>query len=127
VLYVGVDGMRLVNERFGQPLGDRTLATVAARLRELCGPATPLGRIGGDEFALWLNAPRDAGEKLANRLADAFAAPLKIDGRELAITLSVGLAVAPDHGGNLRLLNKAAAAMQSVKRSGGGSYAVFDP
>ncbi|WP_341889465.1 bifunctional diguanylate cyclase/phosphodiesterase [Variovorax sp. YR752] len=127
VLYLGVDGMRLVNERFGHPLGDRTLATVAARLRELCGPAMPLGRIGGDEFALWLNAPRDAGEKLANRLADAFAAPMTVDGRELAITLSVGLAVAPDHGGNLRLLNKAAAAMQSVKRSGGGSYAVFDP
>ena len=62
VLCVGVDGMRLVNERFGTPVGDRTLARVAARLRELCGPATPLGRLGGDEFALWLNAPRDAGE-----------------------------------------------------------------
>lgn len=127
VLCVGVDGMRLVNERFGTPVGDRTLARVAERLRELCGPATPLGRLGGDEFALWLNAPRDAGEKLASRLADAFAAPLAVDGREVAITLSVGLAVAPEHGGNLRLLAKAAAAMQAVKRSGGGSHAVFDP
>ena len=127
VLCIGVDGMRLVNERFGAPVGDRLLVAVAAKLREQCGAATPLGRLGGDEFALWLNAPRDAGEKLALRLVQAFAAPLRIEGREIGVTVSVGLAVAPDHGGNVRLLTKAAAAMQSVKRNGGDSHALFDP
>lgn len=127
VLCIGVDGMRLVNERFGQPVGDRVLVGVAARLRELVGASTPLGRLGGDEFALWLNAPRDAGEKLALRLVQAFAAALQVDGRDIGVTLSVGLAVAPEHGGNLRLLAKAAAAMQSVKRNGGDSHALFDP
>ncbi len=127
VLCLGVDGMRLVNERFGQAVGDRTLATVAAKLRELCGASTPIGRLGGDEFALWLNAPRDAGEKLALRLVQAFAAPLLVDGHAVPVALSIGLSVAPEHGSNLRLLAKAAAAMQSVKRNGGDSHALFDP
>ena len=127
VLVAGVDGMRLVNDRHGTAFGDRLLVAVAARLRELCGPATPLARLDGDTFAVWLDAPREAGEKLAHRLCEAFATPLALNGQELSIGLSVGLAVAPEHGSNLRLLHRAAAAMHAVKRGGGGSHAVFDP
>jgi diguanylate cyclase (GGDEF)-like protein len=127
LLYAGVDGFRLVVDDRGAPFGDRTLRAVAAKLRELCGAAVPLARIGGDEFALWLDAPREAGEKLAARLVDAFAAPLTLDGHELPLGLSVGLAIAPEHGSSPRLLGRAAAAMHSVKRSGGAAHAVFDP
>lgn len=65
VLVAGADGMRLVNDRHGSDFGDRLLVAVAARLRELCGPSTPLSRLEGDTFAVRLNAPREAGEKLA--------------------------------------------------------------
>ena len=127
VLYIGVDGFRLVHDNHGSALADKVLAEIAGRLRTQCGGSTPMCRVAGDEFAIWLNAPRDAGEKLAHQLTEDFARTFSVEGREISIGLSVGLAIAPEHGTSMRLVGKAAAAMRSVKRSGGSGHAVFDP
>lgn len=127
VLHVGLDNFRLVHDEAGPALAEKALAVVAARLRALGGTSTPMARVAAEEFAICLNAPREAGEKVALRIAQAMAAPLNVDGRELEVGASVGLAVAPEHGDGPRLLGKAAVATRAVQRSGGGAHAVFDP
>ena len=127
VLHVGLDGFRLVSDNGGPAIANKVLIGVTTRLRELAGRSTPLARVAGDEFALWLNAPREAGEKLALRITQAFATPLNVDGNDLELAVSVGLASAPEHDAGPRLIDKAAAAMRAVQRSGGGAHAVFDP
>lgn len=127
VLHIGLDDFRLVLDDGEQAFADKALATIAARLRALAGTSTPLARVAGDEFALCLVVPREAGEKLALRIAQALAAPLSLDGREIESSVSVGLAVAPEHGTGARLFAKAVAATRAAQRSGGGVHAVFDP
>lgn len=126
LLAVGLDDLRLLRDDGGAPLADQALAAAAALLRQHIGASTPLARVDADIFAIWLDAPREAGEKLAVRLVDAFASPLQAAGRELHVGVSVGLTVAPEHGSGARLLGRAAAAMHSVRRSGGHAHAVFD-
>lgn len=125
LLVIGVDELRLLRDDAGAPWAERALAAAAATLRAEIGAATPLARLDADAFGVWLDAPREAGEKLAHRLVQCFDAPLAVDGRELVVPLSIGLAIAPEHGG-ARLIARAAAAMQSVRRSGGHAHAVFD-
>jgi diguanylate cyclase (GGDEF)-like protein len=127
VLHVGLDGLRLALGDHTPDFADKVLATVAARLRTLGGTSTPMARLAGDEFVMWLSVPGDVGEKLASRITQAFAAPLTVDGVELELGVSAGLALAPEHGSGPRLIQKAAAATHSVQRSGGGAHAVFDP
>ncbi len=127
VLHVGLDGFRIINDTHGHEVGDQVLRATAARLRGLCGASTPLCRVGGDEFAIAFSAPRPAGEVLARRLVDAFGEALDVDGQTIPIGISVGMAMAPEHGNSPRLIAMAAAAMRWVKRSGGGSHATFDP
>lgn len=126
LLAIGVDDLRLLRDDAGAACAERALAAAAATLRGAVGATTLLARIDADAFGVWLDAPREAGEKLAQRLVQAFDAPLDVDGRALAVPLSVGLAVAPEHGGGARLIGRAAAAMQAVRRSGGHAHAVFD-
>jgi diguanylate cyclase (GGDEF)-like protein len=127
VLHIGLDGFRLVRDDGGAVLADKVLAVVAARLRQLGGASMLLARVAGDEFAMSLIAPREVGEKLALRITQAFAAPVQVDGRDLELGVSVGLATAPEHDAGPRLLGKAAAVTHSVQRSGGGAHAIFDP
>ena len=126
LLVIGVDELRLLRDDAGAPWAERVLAAAAANLRAEIGAATPLARIDADVFGLWLDAPREAGEKLAHRLVQLFDAPLTVDGHALVVPLSIGVALAPEHGGGPRLISRAAAAMQSVRRSGGHGHAVFD-
>jgi diguanylate cyclase (GGDEF)-like protein len=127
VLHVGLDGFRIVNDTHGHEVGDQVLRATAARLRGLCGASTALSRVGGDEFAIAFSAPGPASEVLARRLVEAFGEPLDIEGQAIPIGISVGMAIAPEHGNGPRLIAMAAAAMRWVKHSGGGSYATFDP
>ena len=62
LLHVGTDGLRLVMDDAGPTFANKVLTVVAARLRSLGGPSTLLARVAGDEFAIWLDAPRAAGE-----------------------------------------------------------------
>lgn len=125
-LYASLDGFRLVNDTHGRTFGDQVLQASAKLIQSLAGQGAVLCRPGGDEFAVWLLAPRAAAEELAAKLVSAFAQPLQLQGRPVTLSLSVGLALAPEHGAGARILGLAAAAMHSVKRHGGGAHAVFE-
>lgn len=127
LLSVGLDDLRLVNDRHGRAFGDQVLHAAAQRLRAQCGTAAPLARIDGDEFAVALAAPPEAAQALAQRLIEAFAEPLAAGPDQITVGVSIGIAVAPEHGSGAGLLSHAAAAMRAARRSGGGTHALFDP
>jgi diguanylate cyclase (GGDEF)-like protein len=127
LLYAGLDGFRLVNEGHGHAHGDKVLAAAARQLRDVCGGRAPMCRMAGDEFAIWLNADTATCETLARRAVESFAGGVELDGQRHAAGLSLGMALFPQHGSSMQLIARAAAAMRSVKRAGGGAHGQFDP
>jgi diguanylate cyclase (GGDEF)-like protein len=127
LLYVGLDGFRLVNEGHGHARGDKVLLATAHKLLEVCGARVPMCRTAGDEFAIWIRADIDTCEELARRVSEALAGGVELDGQRFATGASVGVALFPKHGSSAQLMLRAATAMRSVKRAGGGSHALFDP
>ncbi|GAA2787848.1 GGDEF domain-containing protein [Saccharopolyspora taberi] len=97
LLVADLDRFKSINDTYGHPFGDRVLAAVAARLRDLARPGELPARLHGDEFALWLGHLDDAeqAERRADDLFRALSAPLSIGDHRIAAGGSVGHAVAP--------------------------------
>ena len=127
VLYLGIDNFHSINETYGLRVGDALLAQAARRLGSVVGAGPAACRVAGDEFALLV--PGDAEE--ASRTAEAVQAtllrPFEVEGVDLLVTASVGIAMYPEHGSRPRLLAHAALAMRAVKHSGGASHGHYDP
>jgi diguanylate cyclase (GGDEF)-like protein len=130
VLFVDLDGFKSVNDTLGHSVGDGLLKQIASRLRDELQESDLIARLGGDEFAvLRLSADQPAGAiALAVQIIDAVAAPWSIDGHQLAVGASVGIAVANDGLGDPEsLLRSADLAMYRAKAEGRGTYRLFDP
>ena len=97
--YLDVDRFKDINDTLGHHAGDQLVKLVAQRLKECLRPNDFLARFGGDEFVI-LCAPAgvEASSALAERVAQAFALPFPINGQNIRVTASVGIAVAPDNG-----------------------------
>ncbi len=125
---IDLDHFKLMNEQFGRAGGDSLLRQLAAKLATLIDPADTLGRIGGDKFAI-LQPHRGAPNRamaLASRLESAFTESFLIDGQMVRISLSIGLAIYPDHATDAEALLKAAQfALGLAARAGGGTCHVF--
>ncbi len=127
LLVVALDGFKQVNESYGHPFGDELLRSMARRLGDLA-PPQHVARLGGDEFLLLLaDAPdvQQAGAK-ALRALEAIAAPCRLEGRDIDITASVGVALYPQHGAVSTLIKHASVAMRASKHAGGATYSFFD-
>lgn len=127
VLYLDLDGFKAINDQVGHEAGDRALAEVADRFRKTLRDADLVARLGGDEFAVLAPAIATADEAatLAGRMIDALAQPLLPEYPDLAVGLSVGVAIYPDSGSRIEeLLEVADAAMYQAKRSGRNRYRV---
>jgi len=134
LLFVDLDGFKQVNDGHGHDVGDRVLATFAARLREcLRGSDTIIrdvessaaARLGGDEFAILIDDFErwSALEAIAQKILTAAAAPFPAADCECKISASVGIAVYPDHGEDLDALKSAAdSAMYHAKQAGKNTY-----
>ena len=139
VLYVGVDDLRSINDGWGLQAGDALLVQMAGRLAKLRGVGPDeasavvpdvmpyVARVGGDEFALLIGADEAGATAIAAQVCAAIVLPFVTEGRELGLTVSVGLACYPDHGAWSRLLPHAAAAMRYVKQAGGNGHALYAP
>ena len=127
LLYVGLDNFRPLNDGYGHRVGDGVLVQTAVRLQACAGTPLALSRLGGDEFALLLPAGLDGAGTAAAKVLQALQRPFMVEGLELRLGASVGVAVYPDHGSRPRLLGHAALAMRTVKQVGGGGHAPYDP
>src|SRR5579884_2491331 len=130
VLLLDLDRFKQVNDSLGHPAGDRLLTEVAGRLKALLRETDVLARIGGDEFAIIQAGdpdPREAAASLASRIIAAIASPFAIDGGEIAIGTSIGIALAEHKGNGDELLKMADLALYRAKGAGRNGYCFFDP
>jgi diguanylate cyclase (GGDEF)-like protein len=129
VLFVDLDRFKTVNDRFGHHVGDLLLRDVAVRLGQALRPGDSLARLAGDEFVVLcenLTAPAQ-GELVAQRITAALAEPFDVEGHQLAMTASVGIALtSPGEEPPEALLRDADFAMYQAKNAGGGQHRVVD-
>jgi diguanylate cyclase (GGDEF)-like protein len=129
VLVLDLDRFKIINDTLGHSAGDVLLLNVAARLTGCMREEDLIARPGGDEFTVVATrtATDHAIAEVAQRLIDAVIEPFELDGHEVFITASVGVAVS-DHGSETpeELLRDADAAMYRAKEQGGGRFEIFD-
>jgi diguanylate cyclase (GGDEF)-like protein len=138
LFFIDLDGFKEVNDRLGHAQGDHVLIMVANRLRVVVkGEAPPdmlapplLARLAGDEFTMLIPdvGSREEAERIASRALAALAAPFACDGNNVLISGSIGIALSPDHGGDLTTLMKAAdIAMYHAKAGGRSRLCTYEP
>lgn len=125
LLFLDLDGFKLVNDAMGHDMGDRLLQGVALRLNEIVRSSDTVARVGGDEFVLVLNnigSMQDAA-LVAEKIIQALAMPFELNGAECRIGGSVGIAVFPDDSELPEtLLKRADEAMYFAKQNGKNNY-----
>lgn len=138
-LLLDIDRFKEINETRGYQLGDQLLEMVAARLlqslrktdyvaRSADGNSAPVARQGGDEFALLLTdlAHIDDAGRVAQRILQSLVQPFVLGGKEIFVTASIGIAVAPNDGSDVdSLLQSAETAMYCAKRQGGNNFQFY--
>ena len=128
VLFLDLDGFKVVNDSLGHVAGDRLLIDVARRLSGCLRRGDTAARIGGDEFAILLGdvGDPDRAPRVAERVIAALGEPFAVLGREVFVSASIGIAYGRTDAENL--LRNADVAMYRAKRSGeGGAYEIFEP
>ncbi len=123
-----LDGFKTVNDSLGHETGDAVLVETARRVRASTRDSDMVARLGGDEFALIAVDIRavDDAVSIAERVVAAFRTPFEIDGRNLPVSISVGVAMAPDDGVDPdSLLRNADNAMYATKQAGRAGYTLF--
>lgn len=134
LLYIDIDHFKDINDTFGHLAGDTTLETVAERLNSALPSDSVIGRLAGDEFAVIVDkleassANRDAIDKLARRLLDRLAEPFVVQGHEVFMTASMGIALYPLDAPNvIDLIRNADAALYHSKKLGGNIHSYYIP
>jgi diguanylate cyclase (GGDEF)-like protein len=130
VLSVDLDGFKYANDMYGHMFGDAVLLDVTGRLSDAVGKAGVVARFGGDEFFILLETLRqpDAAKLLARRLLGLLSEPYIIEGRELLISASIGIAHCPADATSVDdLLSNADTALYAAKEGGRGTFRSYDP
>lgn len=127
VMFLDLDRFKNVNDTLGHQFGDMLLREVATRLQACAREADTVARLGGDEFVVMLEALDGLGtRRVAERILSAISAPFHIEGQELYLGVSIGIAVAPHDGDDANtLLRKADAAMYLAKERGRNNFQTF--
>jgi diguanylate cyclase (GGDEF)-like protein len=129
VLFLDLDGFKVVNDSLGHMVGDQLLVQVANRIAESLGPRDLAARLGGDEFALLiadLDGARTA-EVATERLKATLATPFRLDDHDVVVTASIGIAQCTERYEQAQdVLRDADIAMYRAKSQSKGSYANFD-
>ena len=134
LLYIDIDHFKEINDTFGHLAGDATLETLTERLTATLPQNSIIGRLAGDEFAVILNyeEPDDSNNQklnlLARRLLDRLAEPFYVQGQEVFMTASMGIALYPEDAANvIDLIKNADAALYQAKKGGGNLFIYYVP
>ncbi|MBI3527427.1 MAG: EAL domain-containing protein [Betaproteobacteria bacterium] len=128
VLFIDLDRFKNVNDTLGHDSGDSLLVAVAQRLRDTLREVDMVARLGGDEFTAILSEIRNPQEAAASaqRLLDALAEPVEINGQEIFAGASIGISIFPDNGTDTKtLLRNADMAMYRAKELGRSTFQFF--
>ena len=130
VFFLDLDDFKKVNDSLGHEIGDKLLIEAAHRLQQTLKQNDTVGRLGGDEFIVLISSLNDENDALAiaERLLQAFRKPFKLAGRDLILTLSIGIAISPKDGTcSSVLLRNADTAMYQAKAMGRNTSSFFTP
>ncbi len=134
LLYLDLDRFKEVNDTFGHAAGDRTLEILSERLTRNLSKDTVIGRLAGDEFAMFIDdLPIDVDNRaslagLARSLLDEISRTFYVNQQEVYLTASVGIAICPYDAENvIDLIRNADAAMYHSKQNGGNTWAFYVP
>jgi diguanylate cyclase (GGDEF)-like protein len=128
LMFLDLDQFKQVNDSLGHLVGDELLRTVADRLVSLVRSSDTVARLGGDEFAILVEGmtQREAMSVLAKKILQVVEKPMILDGQQLRISVSIGIATAPhDDISAEYLIRDADAAMYQAKRQGRAAYCFF--
>jgi diguanylate cyclase (GGDEF)-like protein len=134
LFYLDVDKFKDINDTFGHLAGDTTLETVAERLQSVLPRDSVVGRLAGDEFAVIVDkldassSNQPALDKVARALLDRLAEPFTVQGHEVFMTASMGIASYPADAANvIDLIRNADAALYHSKKAGGNVFSYYRP
>ncbi|MGN6522147.1 MAG: putative bifunctional diguanylate cyclase/phosphodiesterase [Actinomycetes bacterium] len=123
-----LDRFKEVNDTLGHPVGDRVLQVVAERLESSLRNEDMVARLGGDEFAVLLPDTRlEPALTAANRIREAIADPISIDGLMIDLDASIGIALHPDHGDTVEQLHQRADVAMYLAKFGRTGVEVYQP
>ncbi|MBU3004604.1 bifunctional diguanylate cyclase/phosphodiesterase [Paraglaciecola arctica] len=128
VFFLDIDDFKKVNDTLGHEVGDKLLIKAAARLQKVLRKEDTVGRLGGDEFIVLLRGlnAENSALAVAENLLNTFRDPFKIDGRELILTTSIGIAMYPENGNSASdILRNADTAMYQAKALGRNTFSFF--
>ncbi|MFA7269910.1 MAG: EAL domain-containing protein [Sterolibacterium sp.] len=129
LLFLDMDHFKSINESQGHVFGDAVLKIITARIQGCVRETDTVSRHGGDEFIVILSDLRekDAIARIAEMILRKAEEPITLDGHELSLTLSIGIAIYPDDGRNFEtLLSNADTAMYQAKEMGRNTFQLFD-
>jgi diguanylate cyclase (GGDEF)-like protein/PAS domain S-box-containing protein len=128
LLFLDLDGFKIINDSLGHSVGDLLLQEVAERLKKWGREQDTVARLGGDEFLIMLTQIKELPDVAvaAERLMDAMTAEFGVQGHSLNVSCSIGVSIFPEHGADCEsLIKNADAAMYSAKDSGRNSFRFF--
>ena len=127
VMYVDIDHFQHINDTLGHRIGDRLLVEIAERFRNAMRAENTLARLGGDEFLILLpHAQAESAAHVAEKLIVVAADPMLIEGHEMLVTSSIGIAMYPADGEDFEtLLQRADTATNRAKSDGRNTYRFF--
>ena len=130
VMFIDLDGFKIVNDTYGHAVADRLLADVARRLKSCTRASDTVARLGGDEFGIVLTnlTHEQSGQTAAQKIIDALARPFYSTGKEAFVSASIGLALYPWDGAGAELLTRNAdTAMYKAKQLGRNNCKRYTP
>ncbi|MDP8969355.1 MAG: EAL domain-containing protein [Actinomycetota bacterium] len=129
VVVLDLDHFKNINDRLGHAAGDELLVVMARRLQTSLREGDTVARLGGDEFAILLEPPVDAvaASQIVARILKALRAPVRVQGSDVLVECSAGIAISGAHDDVGQLMRNADIAMYRAKDAGKGGSAVFEP
>jgi len=130
LMFLDLDRFKEINDSLGHTVGDEVLQVVGRLFKDSLRDVDTIARLGGDEFTIILDDLNDVEQAsgIAERIRETLAAPMVINGQEIFVTASIGIAIFPINGRDIEELIQAAdAAMYKAKEEGRNTYAFFNP
>jgi len=128
LLFIDIDDFKSINDLFGHEMGDYVLKAVATRLKAHVRKNDSVARVSGDEFIILLNDLQayDDASKVTHQIIDSFKSPVVERGREIFVTVSIGISMTPDDSiKGSELINNADLAMYRAKQNGRNNFQFF--